>query len=285
MGSVSATPGSAVEVLGCGASSLLSGSGTSSLEASLLFFFFFFFFLGGPAGSSPSGISAISSASSPTGRLEPRGEEAGVPPEAPVGCTAPTKLGKDTGSPCGHLPPEPGSLPEDRSRTAAWSLASMSCRAFSCRSCMSKMRLDACILQALSFFPEERLSGTGAALMGVLVTSGVMSVGSPSPVRSYVGAQLWKMAHLEPAGRIPRGHAPSEAVLWVDEAFMLCGTTCSVVPVPRLPECPASGTVPGCPIAVFLVAADTVERAAFTPVQAMPGMIRHMLCQRDCWTR
>ena len=95
--------------------------------------------------------------------------------------------------------------------------------------------------------------------MGVLVTCGVMSVGSPSPVRSYVGAQLWKKAHLESAGGIPRGRAPSEAVLRVDEVFTLCGPLCPVVPVPRSPERPASGTVPGCPIAVFPVAADTVE--------------------------
>ena len=219
MGSVSATPGSAVEVLGLGASSPFSGSGTSSLEVSLLFFFS----LGGPAGPSPSGISAISSGSSSRGHLEPWGEDAGVPPEAPVGFTAPTKLGKDTGSPCGHLPLEPGSSLEDRSRTAAWSLASMSCHAFSCQSCMSKMRWDACILQSLSFFPEECLSGTEAALMGVLVTSGVMSVGSPSPVRSYVGTQLWKMAHLELAGGIPRGRVPSEAVLWVDAFLCFVG--------------------------------------------------------------
>ena len=272
MGSVSATPDSAVEVLGHGASSPFSGSGTSSLEASLLFFFF----LGGPAGSSPSVISAISSASSSRGHLEPREEDAGVPPEAPVGCTAPTKLGRDTGSPCGRPQPEPGSSPEVWLRTAAWFPAVMSCRAFSCRFCISKMRWDACILQEFSFFPKERLSGTGAALMGVLVTRGVMSVGSPSPVRSYVSAQLWKTAHLERAGGIPRGRAPSEAVLRVadalwDNLFCSLGSVTAGVSGMRyhtgLPHCRVSG---GCGCSGASSIHTSSSNAGDDPTHALP---------------
>ena len=104
----------------------------------------------------------------------------------------PGKSGNVAGSPCGSSPPEPCPLPEVRSGTAAWSSNSTLLRAFSCRSCMSKSRWVASILEMLSFFLKWRFPDSGVALMGVLVSGRLASGGSPSSARLTVWYVLWE---------------------------------------------------------------------------------------------
>ena len=72
--------------------------------------------------------------------------------------------------------------------------------------------------------------------------------------------------------------------LWVDdEAVELSGPLDSQFQ-PRVPQ-PAAGTVTAYSTGVLQGAAGSKERSLLLLVQAIPGMIRHILSQRDCWTR
>ena len=70
---------------------------------------------------------------------------------------------------------------------------------------MSKSRWVACILEMLSFFLEWRFPDSRVALMGVLVSGGLASGGSPSLARLTVGMCCLNMAQWEPTGGIPSG--------------------------------------------------------------------------------
>ena len=122
----------------------------------------------------------------------------------PVGIPSfPGRSGNVAGSLCGSSPPEPRPLPEVQSGTTTWFSDSTLLRAFSCQSCMSKSRWVTCILEMLSFFLEWRLPDSEVALMGVLVSGGLASGGSPSSARLTVGLCCLNTAQWEPTRGIP----------------------------------------------------------------------------------
>ena len=76
---------------------------------------------------------------------------------------------------------------------------------------MSKIRWDTSLLEMLSFFLEWHFPDPGVALMGVLVSGGMASGGSPLLARLTFGTCCLNTAQCEPTGGIPSGRPARNA--------------------------------------------------------------------------